>query len=547
MSELDLGNKFNFLRHTIKLQSVGRRTVLLGRGVCIGIGTSTRGPAMEPYWIIGGQASKVDQIYGSGPLSDGLEDALGEGVSLVGGIRVLGTGYATAELDVDDSQTPGVTAGTFSATGPGAWGNIPTITIEDGDLDGGKLETFNGDGTVGPYTLEFDDLVQSSVNYVTVAGVAKTIVYEGDPGASEVLMNTVTGELTFGTLVTTAQQIQTKYKYKSRKVTIQDEGGVAAHVYNNLMSLTMMSAKMRNDTICTFDPAPGMTHLPATMAATNMAGGSDGAEITIDDWEDAFKAAHEELPNEVIPSTVFSTDFEVTEGQGDIVALLSAYLNVRSKALKPCQGFVTFPATWTAEEMKDFKEGYSNLWMTLIGNGYSATERDLAPARAGQEAALPLGTSPATPTTSLQTTGSLLFQFTEAEREILTYAGVEVLVKDSGIHPYVGVSTDPDENFRRTVDVRTYANCIVFADNIVQQFMNERRTWTNMSRLKTSIEAVFEALHQDSVLDDFTVSVMPNSDDRNAVDIETMLQAVGHMERFNHTMSVGYWSDQVAA
>jgi hypothetical protein len=32
----------------------------------------------------------------------------------------------------------------------------------------------------------------------------------------------------------------------------------------------------------------------------------------------------------------------------------------------PCKGLVTLPATATAQQMADFKEGYTNLFMTLI-------------------------------------------------------------------------------------------------------------------------------------------------------------------------------------
>ena len=197
--------------------------------------------------------------------------------------------------------------------------------------------------------------------------------------------------------------------------------------------------------------------------------------------------------------------------------------------------------------MADFAEGYDNLWMTLIGNGLSSTERNLAAARAGQEAALALGVSPATNSNSFKGVDGLLFQFTEVQREVFTYGQVEVLIKDTGIHPYVGISTDPDDNFKRTVDVRTIAECVILIDQTVKKFLNERRTLTNLGRMQDSIYILLDQLANQSVLDDFSIKVTPNASDHNAVDISCMIQPVGHIERVFTWLGVGYYSDKVAA
>lgn len=109
----------------------------------------------------------------------------------------------------------------------------------------------------------------------------------------------------------------------------------------------------------------------------------------------------------------------------------------------------------------------------------------------------------------------------------------------------VGITTDTDTNFKRCVDVRTIAECIVLADGVVKKFLNERRTLTNLNRLKSSIVLLYDRLLKMAVLDDFSVEVTPNHSDKNAVDIHIMLQPVGHMERFYTTMDVGYWSDKI--
>jgi hypothetical protein len=252
------------------------------------------------------------------------------------------------------------------------------------------------------------------------------------------------------------------------------------------------------------------------------------------------------MPPNVIPSAVFTTDFEVNSGTMDIVSLMDAFLWESAARLKPLLGFVPLDPKMDAQQLADFANGFSNIWLTLIGNAYSETERNLAPARAGMEAALPLGTSAATNSNSMKGVNGLLKQFTEVERDMLTYGQIDVLVKDTGIHPYVGITTDIDQNFKRCVDVRTIAECIVLADGVVKKFFNERRTQTNLSRLKSSIILLYDQLLKMSVLDDFSVDVKPNPIDRNGVQIHIMIQPVGHMERFYTIMDVGYWSDKLA-
>ena len=316
MAEITLGNQYNFLRHVVTLESIGIVPVLVGRGVVVGIGTSVRGPAMTLYGIAGSSPSLIKRTYYEGPLKEGLETAAGQGCSIVYGMRIMGAGYATAELAVTDSASD--PAGKFRATGPGTWGNIPTIEIETGDYSGTKKETFNGNGSdvTTPYVLLYNDIVESTVNYVRVAGTPKIVIYTGTPDPGEAYFNKATGELSFAATgwPTTAQQIEVRYKYESRKITLQDETGLSI-TYNNITSLTMLAAKMKKDSICTFEAEVGATHLPQKMVPTNMTGGSDGAAPTIDDWESGFNNILEQMPEQVIPSAIFATSYEATEGE----------------------------------------------------------------------------------------------------------------------------------------------------------------------------------------------------------------------------------------
>lgn len=170
MAEITMGNQYNFLRHVVTLESIGQVAVTVGRGVVVGIGTADRGPAMTPYGIAASSASKIKKTYYAGKLKEGLEAAANQGCSIVYGVRVMGSGYATAALEVEDSLSNVV--GTFSATGPGVSGNIPTITIERGDLHFTTVESFAGNGGTSPYALLYNDIYESTVNYVEVARTA---------------------------------------------------------------------------------------------------------------------------------------------------------------------------------------------------------------------------------------------------------------------------------------------------------------------------------------------------------------------------------------
>ena len=552
MAEIDMGNQYNFLRHVVTLESIGQVAVTVGRGVVVGIGTADRGPAMVPYGIAASSASKIKKTYYAGKLKEGLEAAADQGCSIVYGVRVMGSGYATASLDVEDSLDNVV--GTFSATGPGVSGNIPTITIERGDLHFTTVESFAGNGGTSPYALLYNDIYESTVNYVEVAGVRKTLVYTGDPDPGEAKIDKDAATLSFSALEwpTSAQKVEVRYKAWSRKVTITDvDAGTQPMVYNNIKSLTMLAAKMKNDALVTFEAETGATHLPAVLAATNMAGGLDGDPIVEDDWEAAFNAVVEDLPASVYPSAVFATDYGIAEGQIEIVALMDAFrtkmANKPVGKMSPCQGFITLDQTAEAEDLTDLVAGYNNLFMTLISNGYDDTEADIAGARAGQEASLALGTSPAVDDNSLKGIEGLLFQWDDSEREILNAAGLEVMIKETGVHPYVGVTTNLDDSFYRTVDVRTICAVIIIVDQIVKKFMNERRTATNLARMQASIDVLLNKYLAAGVLDTYNLSVKPTESDHNAVDIALKIQPVGHIERVQTWMGVGYYDTTAIA
>jgi len=248
---------------------------------------------------------------------------------------------------------------------------------------------------------------------------------------------------------------------------------------------------------------------------------------------------------------VFATAYGVETGQYEIVALMDAFLTKMANKpvgkMSPCQGFITLDPEADADDLTDLVAGYNNLFMTLITNGKDNEGRDLAGARAGQEAVLRLGTSPAVDDNSLKGIQGLLFQWDDADREVLNAAGLEVLVKETGVHPYVGVTTNLDDSFYRTVDVRTICATIIVVDQIVKKFMNERRTQTNLARMQASIDVILNRYKASGVLDTYTLAVTPNEADHNAVDIALKIQPVGHIERVFTWMGVGYYDSSAIA
>ena len=109
------------------------------------------------------------------------------------------------------------------------------------------------------------------------------------------------------------------------------------------------------------------------------------------------------------------------------------------------------------------------------------------------------------------------------------------------------MTTNLDDSFYRTVDVRTICATIIVVDQIVKKFMNERRTQTNLARMQASIDVILNRYKASGVLDTYTLAVTPNEADHNAVDIALKIQPVGHIERVFTWMGVGYYDSSAIA
>lgn len=529
------GNPNSFVGLTIELRGIGPIPITIGRGILGLVGTSTRGPASEAIAI--GMPSDAKSLYYSGDLKEAIELAFGQGVPVIYAVRVLGSGAAKATKPLeDDLETPN-TVGSVDAVSEGIWGNAVVIKIEDGSYEATDVEIFPGDGTVGPYALQMCDLAESTANYIKVDGVAKTIVYaEASLGAGKVLIDKVNGSVKFyqneGPASTSL--ISVGIKYKTRKITLTDNE--TREVFNNVRDLVALEAALEKSSLARFTPVAGETHLPKAQTTT-LDSGSDGAVVTTDDWENALEI----LGNTIAPTTVAITSYEVAEDTYDLVPVLDAWLSYMAGLFKPCLGFVAAKENETVANLLELASGYNNRLLSIVGNAWdqNTPRRNLAVARAAKEAAVALGESTADPTNSLNGILDLLTTFNQDEMDVLTRGGIDVLMKQRGIKPYVGISTATDWQFLRCVDNRTINWVIVAAKFITDGFYHKRRTVQTMNSVKASIDSMLEEQRILENIEKYATGVYPDSVDTGKVNIELLMQNIGHIERFRMVMGVG--------
>jgi len=546
------GNENALVGITLDLLPMGPVPVTIGTGICAIVGTSARGP-VEPTGFR--SPTPIAQLYYAGDLKEAGELAFMQGCPTVYLVRVLGSGYTTASADLE--STSGDDVGTLKAISPGAWGNSLIYSIQNGNYNGTLTEIFNGDGTVGEYVLQRDDLVENATNYVKVNGVAKTVVYEKTyHGTGKVLVDKEKGTITFytGEAPTAADQISVSMKFHTRKITIYD--GDTTYVANNIRSIPELISAVTNSRLATFEEYDAtVTRLPAvtmdgdTVAPRALSGGSDGSKITVGDWE----AALYRLSQTVTPTTVALCDWEVESEQYDLVAVLSGWLTWMAGQFRPCLGFVPMEDTLSALEgskVLDLCAGYNNRLLTIVANAWDDQfpSKNIAVARAAKEAACALGESAARSYNSMDGLRNLLTIFDDETVDVLTRGGADVMIQKRGVYPYeatrgirpyLGISTATDWQFMRCVDNRTINWIIVAIKYITDQYYHERRTKNVLTSLKQSIAAVLDDQVEKENIRTYQLSVSAHPIDTGRVDIDLKMENIGHIERYRVVMHVG--------
>lgn len=542
---MEFGPQFSLVGLTVELRSVGVVPLIIGRGVAAVIGTAVRGPIGEP--ILLGSSVDARATFYSGPLATSCDLMFGNGADVVAAIRVGGVGNATAEAEIADGIGVPKVVGKLVASSPGAWGNNVRYQIAEGSYPAFETGILTGDGTIGPYYLENWDIEEDAGNFIRVSGVPREIVY--NPGlmeAGKVYVNKTEGSYLFyadeGVDVDT--EIEYSLKFKTRRIILTDGIRQESHPFSSYVKL---QAALLGSALARYEPTVGETHLPKLYSSGSLAGGSDGAAIQIADWRTAMGMMLS-LPQGVVPTTCYITSREVVPGSNDLIPEFSLMLYEAANKFIPMIGFVGAAPNTSMGELLRLKSAYNNPFLAIVGNPWdnSQVEKDLAAARAGTEAGLALGESAAQDNNAIQGANDLLNIFDQEEVDVLTYNGVDMLIKSVGIKPYLGVTTNPDPNFLRTVDMRTVCYSMVVLNYVAKRFFHKRRTRQNMSDLKATLDIAFAEMVRLQILDDFKITVRANALDRNKVDIDLWIQCVGHIERIHTVLSVGYWSTALA-
>ena len=536
-----IGNPSAWVGMTIELRAFGPVPVLVGTGILLLVGESSRGPTTEA--VIMNNRSDAYTYFHSGDLKEAIELAFGNGCPVVFAIRVLGVGAAKADITLTDGLTPANNCLDITAHSEGNWGNSIVITVANGDYDGSAYNAYlPGDGGTSAYYTSMCDLVQSSSNWVKVDGVARTIVYSAPSlAAGKVYVDTTNGSLTFysGEWPTTSQVISYRLKYHTKKVTITDNERTS--IYNNIPNIDHLIADLEDSGLVLAEDVAGETHLPLNGIYV-LTGGDDGDPITVDDWETAMAVGGEYAADLVGgPTCVALTDNEVDAGTYDLVPALDAFLTDMQNDFHPCLGFITLNPNENMTTAMELAAGYNNRLLTIIINGWddSSTSKNIAVARAAKECAVALGESTAMASNALNGLNGLLNSFNQSETDVLTTAGVDVIIKKRGILPYIGISCATDWQFMRNVDNRTINYVIIACEYICRQYYHHKRTRTVLSSIKQSLVQMLQDLKDQENIRDFEVFVSAHPTDTGRVNIDLTMENIGHIERFRQIMNVG--------
>ena len=537
---VEYGNASAFVRLLIKLETLGPVPVIVGKGVVLLIGESTRGPTAEAVAMTSATYAKT--YYHSGDLKDAIELCFGQGAPVVYAIRVLGDHSATATITIEDGQGNDVVIA--NASSPGIWGNSVRIKVLAGSFKATETVTMKpGTGTAGPYYTKMQNMLNDGSNWIEVDGVERTIVYTGVPGTDEVLLET-TGRFTFNASqpILNSQLITYALKYQTIKVEITDNE--ITQSFDNLHNITQLIAKLHGTGLVEITAIAGETHLPA-LGTYILTGGSQGQAITTTNWRTAMRTGGEQAAELIgAPQCAAITDYEVEEGTHDLIPEIDAQSMELANKFHPCQWFVSTAPNMSLASLLDLASGYSNRLLTIIANGWdgSTVPKCIAVARAGKEAACALGESAALPRNAMNGLNGLLNSFSQAEVDTMTQdtdARLDCIIKSRGLRPYVGITTDSTWQFLRTVDQRTINYVIVASNEIAKQFFHEKRTDRVMNSMKNSWQSVLEGLRRDECIRAYTISVGPHDTDTGKVLVHINMENIGHIERIDETLAIG--------
>jgi len=606
---------------TIRMGILGSTAVQLGTNVMAAIGEATHGPAMTVMPLTSPYETAL--YYKSGPLARAGQVAFAQGLPAGYFIRVLGTGYQSAKKYVHDGLTveadesffgdgtegpypleyklykqdalntvdvgetsyaivyteaelttgevyldqengtltfytdEGPTStdevechfvhysnlGVFTSPNDGATGNSAYVDVSDGTFPGLSKEIFRGDGSAGPYYLEFHDIIEDEDNEVTVDDVEYEIVYTiGELASEKVYLNKSTGSLTFFASEEPDEDtvVEVKYEYTSKCLTISD-GDTTEPAIDSLVDLVAIQAALMYNPTATFTPDAYATHLPAN-GRYRLTGGTDGDAITAADYglaHDILMTYMEDTLTNV--TTVVYCDNEVQAGTYDLIPVIAGKANEMKRNFYPAIHFIGLKANEDPDRAGKIARNFANYELSIVMNPWDQTQPDrldATVARAAQEATAPMGTSCARRVSNMSLQGlssyGLLNTYRKETIKALHNNRLDVLVKSEvGNFSFYGRNTAREVQYMECVDVRTMNYMIWVIKYFTDRIYFAKNTPSVRATFREDLANVLDKLVADEVMDAYTLSVKSGREYGNKGLMIVKLEAenVGHIKQ----------------
>jgi hypothetical protein len=426
----------------------------------------------------------------------------------------------------------------------GISGNSGFVDIADGTFDAHLVQEFKGDGSVGPYYLNFHNLVEDDDNKVTVGDVERTIVYSsGGLATGKVYVNKSAGSITFfgGEEPAETDAIYVAVMYKSKKITIS-EGDTTSPAIDNLDDLVAIQAALIYNSVMTFTPEALATHLPAN-GRYQLVGGDDGDSITTDSYAEAMDVLMQYIEDNMVNvCTVVFCDNNIC-GTYDLIPILAGKLNEMKKNFYPAIGFIGLDPNEDPDTAAKIARNFANYELVIVANPWDTSETyrlDATVARAAQEAAAPLGTSCARRVSAMSLQGlastGLLNTYRRETVRALHNNRLDVLVKVNGAtYSFYGRNTAIESQYLECVDVRTINYMIWVIKYYTDMFYFAKNTPEVRATFREDIATKLDSLKADQVVDAYTLSVKSGrtSDaDKGLVRVKLEVENVGHIKHF---------------
>lgn len=546
----------------VRLYPNGEIPVNVSQNILGIIGTASAGPAMTVYGCTSSQ--QVKNTYISGPLCRAGQLAFYNSLQDAYMVRVLGSGYATASYQLEDGLSNH--AGMLTAASDGNRGNSAKLKIEYGTFHSHDAEYFPGDGTVGPYYLEFADLIGpwpatgTDKNSVTVDAVPFTPVYTAPELATGcVYVNKTTGSLTFyaGEAPSAYSNITVNIAYRTRKISVID-GSTTYPAIDNRSDQAAIQAVLADNPYVRYAADSIVTHLPQ-VGTYSLTGGSDGAAITSNDWDLAIQALRDYLDvvkTGITAVTLTQTSVDEDDHSYDLLSLAEGHCAEMEQDWEPCLWILGGQENEDTADMIQIVSPHAHRNMIFVANPWG-NETD--PPRtngwvalAAREAQIGLGddTGERSSLNALMGMQGLLTTYRRDTVRGLQNNRITVLVKeDAALFPNWSRTLGIDWQFADAVDNRTVNYILRMLYAVCKKFYFKKNIPSVREDLKGSIAQELNNLLSRYVAVKYILEVRGPGDagytytDNGRVDINLQVENVGHIKRIMIDYGVGILED----